>query len=254
MLDTRALAIAICRIRALGAIAAIVLAGLSLPGAARGCDLALVLAVDVSVSVDAREYGLQMAGIARALRDPEVVAAIEAAGPGGIAVTVVQWSSFPYHAQTVGWTRVAASAAVAALASEIERSPRQFSRFGTGIGNALAFSSKVFGTNAVICRRRVIDVSGDGRNNELISPSDVRTRLVASGIVINGLAVLDGDAGLADYYRREVAGGSGSFVIEAQVFEDFAEAMKIKLLREIQPALSRRDDSGVLLAHNEPSE
>lgn len=238
MPEIRAVTIAVCRIRTLGASAAILLTAVSLPIAARACELALVLAIDVSVSVDVGEYELQMTGIARALRDPEVVAAIEATGPGGIAVTLVQWSSFPYHAQAVGWTHVADREAVAPLADEIARSPRQFSQFGTGIGNALTFSSKLFDSAPVGCRRRVIDVSGDGRNNELISPADVRTVLVAKGIVINGLAVLDGDAGLADYYRREVIGGSGSFVLEALVFEDFAAAMKLKLLREILPALS----------------
>jgi hypothetical protein len=236
MPDTRD--VAICRIRAWCASTVVILMTLCCSVAARACDLALVLAIDVSVSVDAREYALQMTGIARALRDPEVIAVIEAAGPGGIAVTVVEWSSFPYHAQTVGWTRVSDRMEVAALAEEIEHSTRQFSRFGTGIGNALAFSSKLFNSAPASCKRRVIDVSGDGRNNELISPSDVRTRLVERGIQINGLAVLDGDSGLADYYRREVIGGSGSFVIEALVFEDFAEAMKTKLLREILPALS----------------
>lgn len=238
MSDTRD--VAICRIRSRCASAVIILGVLWFSVAARACDLALVLAIDVSVSVDAREYALQMTGIARALRDPEVVAAIEAAGPGGITVTVVEWSSFPYHAQTVGWTRVADRSGVAALAEEVERSTRQFSRFGTGIGNALMFSAKLFDSVPVPCKRRVIDVSGDGRNNELISPADVRTRLVEGGILINGLAVLDGDSGLADYYRREVIGGAGSFVIEALAFEDFAEAMKTKLLREIQPALSWR--------------
>jgi hypothetical protein len=234
--------IATCRRRTLGRCAAIALAAaLTFSGAARACELALVLAVDVSVSVDAREYGLQMAGIAQALRDPEVIAAIEATGPGGIAVSVVQWSSFPYHAQAIDWTHVVDRRGAVALASEIERSPRQFARFGTGIGNALTFSWKMLESNPIACRRRVIDISGDGRNNEMINPADVRTALVARGIVINGLAVLDGDAGLTDYYRHEVTGGPGSFVMEALAFEDFAAAMTLKLLREIQPVLSRLD-------------
>ena len=227
--------------RALGRSAVIILAALAFSGGARACELALVLAVDVSVSVDAREFGLQMAGIAQALRDPDVIAAIEATGPGGIALTVVQWSSFPYHAQAIEWTHVVDRRGAVALAGEIERSPRQFARFGTGIGNALTFSWKVLESHPIACRRRVIDISGDGRNNEMINPADVRTALVARGIVINGLAVLDGDAGLAQYYREDVTGGPGSFVMEALAFEDFAAAMKLKLLREIQPVLSRLD-------------
>jgi hypothetical protein len=253
MPHTPATTIASCRRRARGRCALIFLAALSFSGAARACELALVLAVDVSVSVDARDYGLQMAGIAQALRDPEVIAAIEATAPGGIAVTVVQWSSFPYHAQTIDWTHVVDRRGAVTLAGEIERSPRQFARFGTGIGNGLTFSSNLLESNPMACRRRVIDISGDGRNNEMISPADVRTALVARGIVINGLAVLDGDDGLADYYRHEVTGGPGSFVMEALGFEDFADAMKRKLLREIQPVLSWLDDRPVLLAGDEPS-
>lgn len=194
-------------------------------------ELELVLAVDTSVSVDAREYRLQTEGLAAAFRDPSIVAAIRHVGP--IAVSVVQWGVGLQQRVVVDWTRIRDAAEAASFARAIEACPRHFSGNGTGITQALHYASELFNDNEYNGRRRIIDISGDGRNNSGANPSATRDRIVASGIVINGLAVLDGDVSLAHYFEQNVTGGPESFVQIALTFEDFAVAIRKKLLREV---------------------
>jgi hypothetical protein len=196
-------------------------------------ELELVLAVDTSVSVDVREFALQMLGLADAFRDQSVVAAIRQAGRNGIAVTLVQWSLGLQQRIAVDWSHLHDAASAAAFARAIETSPRHFTGNGTSISSALVFSSKLFDDNGFRGRRRVIDVSGDGRNNSGSSPAGMRDLIVAQGVVINGLAILDGDLALGRYFQANVAGGANSFVITANTFGDYAEAIRRKLLREI---------------------
>ncbi len=108
----------------------------------------------------------------------------------------------------------------------------------------MAFAAKTFDGNGFVGRRRVIDVSGDGRNNSGLVPRLIRDRLVPQGIVINALAILDGDAGLGLYFQNEVIGGTASFVVTAEGFEDFAEAMRRKLLHEIQAPIAGSPATG----------
>lgn len=200
--------------------------------------LELVLAADVSSSISDEEYRLQMAGLAAAFRDPAVVSAIRSTGRDGIAVTLVQWSGFGNRSQVIGWTRVRDMRTADLFAREIETTPRLYHNSGTGIGRAIRFSANLIAANRFAGRRRIIDISGDGKNNEAPSPSLVRDMAAARNITINGLAVLDGDPTLVTYYRDKIIGGSAAFVVAAETFGDFAEAVRLKLLREIAPPIA----------------
>ncbi|MEM7429066.1 MAG: DUF1194 domain-containing protein [Pseudomonadota bacterium] len=205
--------------------------------AASNCKLALVLALDVSGSVDAREYSLQSSGLAQAFRDQAIADAILFPGNRGIAVTVIQWSGEPHQHQSIPWTFLGDEEAILAFADQIDRTKRRFRPYSTAIGNALTFSSLMFQANPFDCDRNVIDVSGDGPNNEGEEVEPSRDRVVQSGITVNGLAILGPREFLTDYYRNKVIGGNGAFVITANTFQDYPEAIRKKLLREIQPPL-----------------
>lgn len=196
--------------------------------------LELVLAVDTSASVDGNEFRLQIQGIADAFRDADVVDAIEANGANGIAVVLMQWSSGDQQVQSVRWHHVNDSATADRFAGAIEGVERLKGNT-TAIGSALQSARRLFRHNGFGAERRTIDVSGDGRNNSGVPLLPQRDRTVASGISINGLAILDGDPGLKPYYERFVVGGSRAFVIAARGFEDFGRAIRQKLLREISP-------------------
>ncbi|MEL7542248.1 MAG: DUF1194 domain-containing protein [Pseudomonadota bacterium] len=228
-------------------IALLLALGALLPGAtstrAQGtfCSLALVLAVDVSGSVDSEEYALQMGGLADAFRTQDIIAAIDTGGASGIYVTVAQWSGAGRHEQIVPWRWLNDRSSVAAFANEIDNQPRAFRIYSTGIGEALAFAWSLFAGEPNGCARRVVDVSGDGPSNEGREPGLVRSLMVAEGITINGLAILESEPGLRTYYRGNVAGGAGSFVVPADSFEDYPRAIKRKLLREILPAITMNE-------------
>ncbi len=210
------------------------------PGAqepGRPVDLELVLAVDASSSVSANEFELQIQGLARAFRDPRVLQAIRAAGELGVAVSLVQWSDHRKQFLAVDWTLVADSDGARAFADEVADTPRFVIGGGTAIGGALNFAMRLLGGNDYQGRRRVIDVSGDGRANQGAEPAKLRDRAVALGITINGLAILNEDMTVADYYRDQVIGGAGAFVMTANDYESYALAILTKLLREIAGAL-----------------
>lgn len=205
--------------------------------AAPKCKLALVLALDVSGSVDPYEFNLQSKGLADALRLPEIAAAIRFPGNRGIAVTVSQWSGEPHQEQSIPWTLLSDDASLLAFAQRVEDLKRAFRPYSTAIGDALSYSSRLFRINPYKCDRHVIDVSGDGPNNEGAEVEPIRDRVVSTGVTVNGLAILGPREFMATYYREKVTGGSGSFVITANTFEDYPEAIKRKLLREIQPSI-----------------
>jgi len=198
--------------------------------------LELVLAVDASASVDSGEFRLQMDGIAAAFRDPEVVAAIAALGPGGVAVTLVLWSAAPR--QSIDWRQVHDGASAEALAARIARAARVAPGHTTAIGSAVRYGAELIAANPYAGRRRSIDVSGDGQNNDGLPVWIERNRAVAAGITINGLAILDREPDLKEYYARNVIGGPGAFVYTAADFADFARAFRDKLLREIRPLVA----------------
>ena len=207
------------------------------------CKLALVLALDVSGSVDQNEYRLQTKGLAQAFRSPEIRAAITFPGNRAIAATVIQWSGDPHQLQVVPWTLLDDDGSISAFAERIDKVERAFRPYSTAIGNALTFSARLFQNNPYVCDRQVIDVSGDGPNNEGEDVEPARNRVVATGVTVNGLAILGPREFLATYYRESVMGGHGAFVISANTFQDYPEAIRKKLLREIQPPIVMLEDA-----------
>jgi hypothetical protein len=202
-------------------------------------DLELVLAVDVSLSMDLDEQRLQRDGYVAAFRDQEVHKAIASGGHGRIAVTYMEWAGPPTQQVVIPWTVLAGAQDAAAFADRLERMPISRARM-TSISAALQFSERLFDGSGVRGVRRVIDVSGDGPNNAGAPVVSVRDALVAKGIVINGLPVMvklaQGFFDLADldrYYADCVIGGAGAFMLPIKARSEFLTATRRKLLLEI---------------------
>jgi hypothetical protein len=201
-------------------------------------DLALVLAVDCSSSVDAADFRLQMDGIAAALRNPAVASAIAAGANRQIALALVQWSSRGEQAISLPWRLLAGPLDLAAAARDVEAAERRWRPGGTGLADAIDFSAALLAALPIESTRRVIDVSGDGEDNEAGRPARARDAAVSAGIVVNGLPIVSGSVGLERYYRQLVIGGPGCFVTPAETIMSFQQAMTRKLLREVQgPAI-----------------
>ena len=202
-------------------------------------DLELIIAVDVSLSMDLEEQRLQRDGYVMALRDPEVHKAI-ASGPNGrIAVTYMEWAGPPNQQVVMPWTVIDSAQAARAFADRLEAAPISRARM-TSISAALQYSGRLFETSGAKGIRRVIDVSGDGPNNAGMPVVPVRDELVAKGIVINGLPIMlklsQGFFDLAEldlYYTDCVIGGTGSFMIPIKERSEFRTATRRKLLLEI---------------------
>jgi hypothetical protein len=207
---------------------------LAFPGvaAAQKVDLALVLAVDVSASIDVKRYDLQREGLAAAFASDPVVNAIASGEHQRIAVTLVEWSGPANQKQVIPWTLVEDAASARAFGSAIAESPRAFADF-TSISGAIDFSAALFAKSGVEATRKVIDVSGDGSNNSGAPVASARTAALANGVTINGLAILASEPKLDTYYEENVMGGEGAFVIVAEDFDAFSRAMLSKLIREI---------------------
>ena len=194
-----------------------------------------------SASVTADSYVLQRNGIARAFEDPRLVNAISAV-PGGIEALVLEWSDPDRIAVTVGWTRLADADSAAAFAAAV-RATKRSSEGLTAIGPALLAAAAAFDDPARAgARRRVIDISGDGMANFGLPPKVARDRIVAAGISINGLAILTEEPWLEAYYRSNVIGGPGAFVVVARDFGSFADAMLRKLVQEVAGTPERPRD------------
>jgi hypothetical protein len=199
-----------------------------------GAGLALVLAVDVSASITADSYMLQRDGIARAFRNTRLTDAISAV-PGGIEVLVLEWSDPDQIAVTVGWQRIADVSGATAFAAAVGNTKRSSSGL-TAVGPALLAAASQFDHLPEAAARRVIDISGDGMANFGLPPAVARDRIVAAGISINGLAILTEEPWLEGYYRSNVIGGPAAFVVIAQDFGSFADAMLRKLVQEVAGA------------------
>lgn len=199
-------------------------------------DLELVLAVDASASVSADEYQLQMDGIANAFRDPSVQLAIASGPLQRIAVQIVVWAEAGEAKRTGDWYAISTP-------EEAERFARAVENFGrlvfggTGIGDGILHSIDQILYNEYEGTRRIVDVSGDGRESisDLIFlfVSVAKQKADKHDIIVNGLAILNNDPTLDEYYRQEVTTGPGHFVVSAATYEDFANAIKKKLLLEI---------------------
>ncbi len=201
-------------------------------------DVALVFAVDVSSSIDNGDFTLQMKGIADALRRPDIADAIAAGPHGRVAVALVQWSTSQKQNLVVSWQAIGTEQEIAATAEEIEQCGRVWMPGGTGMAAGIAYAVDVMGALPFNTERRVIDVSGDGAENEGGSVARSRSEAVAHGIVINGLPIVDGSSVIADYYQRAVIAGPGAFIEPALNVSDFNEAMHRKLLRELLPQVT----------------
>ncbi|MEM7471811.1 MAG: DUF1194 domain-containing protein [Pseudomonadota bacterium] len=202
--------------------------------AARACELALILAVDVSGSVDTKEYDIQMRGLAEALRDGSIS---EALVLKEAAVQVIQWTGRGRHRVSVPWTHIRNFDDTDQLADVIEADVRIWRNFSTALGEALSFAANQF--DAVPeCTRRVIDVSGDGRSNEGVRPPELHATMQAAGITVNALAIEAYDKGLSEYFWQEVITGPGAFAMRAANFQEYPDTIRRKLLREITKQLS----------------
>jgi hypothetical protein len=198
-------------------------------------DTALIVSVDVSNSVDAHRYKLQMEGIAKALEDPEVIQIITAGAKGGILFSMITWADRPRTA--IPWKRITSAEDAAEVARIVRTLPQQGGEF-TCVANMLrTVADKVVTQIPAEATRIVVDVSGDGKEN--CNPDEAaqaaRQELIDSGVTINGLPILEGDTGptLEDWYRDNVVGGPGHFVLSAAGFEDFARAIRQKFIVEI---------------------
>lgn len=197
---------------------------------ASACAVALVLAIDVSGSIDRGEYRLQVEGLAAALEDPEVAEALLLAQA---AVGVVQWSGAGKQSFSIPWRRMLSPGEVAAFAERSRRLERAYTGSDTAVGEAIGFSARQFDAVAD-CRRKVIDISGDGPQNAGQPLGPARAEAAAAGIEINAIAIEDAGsaAPISGFYRRAVI-TRGGFVLTARGLEDYPRAIREKLLREV---------------------
>lgn len=207
----------------------------------RAVDLELVLAIDASTSVDPQEFDLQWRGLAMAFRHPDVLGAIEAVGDLGIAVTLVQWAGWGQQSTAVDWQFINSESTAAIFSDKIARVPRLHRGF-TDIAGAIRYSMSKIENNRFDGSRRVIDVSGDGTSSGGYRlPSHQRDFALSLGMIINGLVIYSDEYDLGDlanisvkqHYEDHVIGGPAAFLVEANDFEDFARAIREKLVREI---------------------
>lgn len=206
-------------------------------------DLQLVLAVDVSRSIDEVEAELQRRGYIEALTNDRVIDAILSGEHRRVAVCYTEWAGAHYQVVVLDWAVIDSPSAARRFAEKLSEAPR-LSQSWTAVGAALAHAGQRFETSGLTSKRRVIDVSGDGRTNDGPAAEIIRDKLVSQGIVVNGLPVMMNrtnfgrppDLTLDKYYEENVIGGPGSFMIVADNFDHFGRAVRTKLVREISDA------------------
>jgi Protein of unknown function (DUF1194) len=210
-------------------------------------DLLLVLAADVSRSIDDVEFNLQRKGYAAAITDPRVLRAISGGRNHAIAITFIEWSGAADQNVIVDWTVVRDEEAAGGIAATMLAAPRSF--LGrTSISAAIDYALERFAVAPAQADKRIIDVSGDGTNNSGRPVTEARDQAIASGVTVNGLAIINTQAnpgyafhtqppgGLPKYYEENVIGGPGAFLLQVENFDTFAEAMTRKLVTEIASA------------------
>lgn len=200
-------------------------------GAEAACRLALSLGLDVSSSVDAREYRLQTEGLAAALVAPEVAEAFLATPSAPVMLHIYEWSGWQQQTVRLPWTPVASEADLARIAAGLRGQRRSFEQFPTALGYALRFGGEALAV--ADCEKRTLDLAGDGTNNDGVSPEVARRELPVAGITVNGLVIGANVETLGRYYQQFVIQGPGAFVEVATDYEDFERAMRRKLLREL---------------------
>ena len=199
----------------------------------RQLDVLLVLAMDASGSIDEAEFRLQREGYAEALVDPAVVAAIRSRPNGAIAIAMLEWGTPGGSALVVDWMRVDNPASARAAAEAFLAAPRSTQSYNA-IGDAIHHASHLLREGPYTAEQMVIDISGDGPDMRSHRPAPVaRDIVVRRGMVVNGLAIGPAGGTLAEHYRRDVMGGPGAFVMEAESRRDLARALRAKLVREV---------------------
>jgi hypothetical protein len=208
-------------------------------------DLQLVLAVDASGSVNNERFELQKHGYAEAFRSPHVLQAIQSGAGQAIAVTMVQWTGPALHEQVIGWTFIHDAASAGAFAATIDATPRRLFGGGTSISGAIDYAMTLFPRSTYRGTRRIIDISGDGANNRGRPATEARDDAVAQGVSINALPILTLEPDLDDFYRDNVIGGPGAFVIVVHSYDEFAAAILHKLVTEIAAVLTPAGQAGL---------
>jgi len=203
------------------------------PAPALACALELILAVDVSGSIDGNEFALQTEGIAVAFEHPHMIEAI-ARQEGGIMVTLTQWSGATRQRQVTAWHHLTTPESMAAMARDIRRGGRSWRNYSTAVGEALDHALRIGKTVPRPCKRRVVDVSGDGVNNEGRPPRAIADALAALGYTVNGLVIRGDTPDPVRYYEINVLAGPLAFLEISDGFEDYPRAILRKLLREIE--------------------
>jgi len=214
------------------------------PAQAGNVDLLLVLAADVSRSIDDKEFDLQRKGYAAALGDPRVLKAVTSGPNKSIALTFIEWSSAEEQKTVIDWTVLHDGEDAAVIAGQILSAPRSFLA-RTSISGAIDYSLERLAAAPATADHKVIDISGDGTNNAGRPVTEARDDAVAKGVTINGLAIINTQTapgftmhtqppgGLPNYYKENVIGGPGAFLLVVENFETFADAMTRKLVSEI---------------------
>ena len=197
-------------------------------GPAAACSLALVLAIDVSSSIDVGEYKFQTYGLADALLDPEIMDVLV---QHQVALSVVQWSGAGEGDLTIPWRRMLSYGEVRDFSARVRDMPRKWEGSNTAVGDAIAFSAAQFG-RVSDCGRKVIDVSGDGSSNAGLNAVVESRKAEAAGIEINGIAIDIVGVSITSFYQRFVVTSDG-FVITSRGFSDYPRSIREKLLREL---------------------
>jgi hypothetical protein len=237
--------------RLIRALLLLVLAGVAAfpraSAAADDVDLLLVLAADVSRSIDTEKFQLQREGYATAVSDPRVLEAIKSGRTGRIGLSYVEWSGLTSQRLVVDWTTISNADSAKSFADRLLEAPRSFAD-RTSISAAIEFAMAQLGRAPFRSQRRTIDVSGDGTNNSGRDVAQARDEALAQDVTINGLVILSETplawnpdhtnpaGGLENYYRQNVIGGPGAFVLAAQGFNSFGEAIVKKMISEVAQA------------------
>jgi Protein of unknown function (DUF1194) len=228
----------------LAATAAILCCFAPVARAAESVDLLLVLAADVSRSIDAQKFQLQRDGYSAAITDPRVLATIRSGTNGRIAICFVEWSGVGAQKLVVDWMAVGDETSARQFTAQLAEAPRSFAD-RTSIAGAIDFSVELLGHAPYQAPRRIIDISGDGTNNAGRDVTSARDDALATGLTINGLVILserplawnadhtNPPGGLDNYYRNNVIGGPGAFVMVAENFNSFGQAIINKMIAEI---------------------
>ncbi|MDO9640352.1 MAG: DUF1194 domain-containing protein [Pseudotabrizicola sp.] len=206
-----------------------------LPAPAPACEVALVLAIDVSGSIDAGEYRIQSTGTADALQDPAVAEALLA---GQVAITVLHWSGMGQQAVVLPWTRMLSARQIADAATQIRTTPRAYAGSDTAVGQAIDASLALF-AQVPDCKRKIIDISGDGPENSGNTARAARSRASAAGVAINAIAIEDlGQSTAITRFYQDWVITRGGFVITSRGLRAYPQAIRQKLLRELEKPAS----------------